>query len=436
MLLGIDTSRWEDNPATPQTINWQAAKDNGVAYVILKATEGTSYVDPVFALHKANSAGILPRGSYHFWRYGMDWKMQVENYAKVAKGLELPPCLDVEDWYGELPKGNALAIALEVMLRGIDAAFGRECMIYTSPNILRYYLPPILSNEIMKRKLWIANYGVSQPNISPFSRYTFWQFSDKGDAARYGISEASGVDLNWYPGTQADFDKEFGLSIITPPEAGPVVTLERITVGGIEPPELLKVEGRINGGPVIIWDVDQRAVVSPPPAVDLNLYRVAAELWPLNHGGASSPAGGGPLTQTLSTTAKKAYFETSLSADWVKFIASFNTAATMAKITATNFGPSKGFNGAGKLRYIGLVWPSGPGVNVVKVTEISGLWARIVGIPMGSGPDSFFTPASHPWLFHKVCDARGNPVLVQGAPIICPILGDSLWVPLSALVKL
>lgn len=209
MLLGLDTSRWEDNPSTAQTIDWQTVKSTGVNYVIMKATEGGTYTDPVYALHKANSAGILPRGSYHFWRQNVDAKTQAAHYWQVAGKMDMPPVLDVEDWYHDVTlRGAALEARIIEQLTEIDKLFGRPCILYTSPNIIKYYLRLSPSSPLCQRKLWIAHYGVTKPDIYPFQHWALWQYSERGSAAQYGIYEAASVDLNWYNGTLEDFRRE------------------------------------------------------------------------------------------------------------------------------------------------------------------------------------------------------------------------------------
>ena len=210
MITGLDTSRWEDSPADPRTIDWQMAKANGADFVIMKATEGTILKDAIFPTHKAALNGLLPRGSYHYLRTQSLPADQAKYYYDYAGKLELPPILDVEDYYLELPKGEALYTLIQKTLGYIDYFFGQRCMLYTSPNIIKYYLGE-WAQKLTDRKLWIAHYGVKTPDFAPWSKYTIWQWTDTGDAHHYGITEANGVDMNIYPGTVDDFNNEFGI---------------------------------------------------------------------------------------------------------------------------------------------------------------------------------------------------------------------------------
>ena len=167
-----------------------------------------------------------------------------------------------------------------------------------------------------------------------------------------------------------------------------------------------------------------------------NLYRVAAERWSELHGQVK-PVDGGPLVQIASLSIKGGKVNFPLSTAWQAFIAKWNTPVTMAKICAPNFGPSQGIDPESKkLKWNYLVWPSSVAEpNLVNVLEISGTWALFETIPMTFPIPDIYSPTSTPWLFHKVCDNKGNPVLANNAPIICPLFSAAFWVPLRALIE-
>lgn len=264
MLLGLDTSRWSDNPATAKTIDWQKAKAAGVKFVIMKASEGGNWTDPVFKLHSEALKGLLPRGSYHYYRPNVDAKLQAAHYYRVAGNLELPPCLDLEDYYSELPRGVDLQRKVIEVMEAIDQAFGQECMLYTSLNIIKYYLALPVNSPILKRRLWIAQYGPKTPDITPFKHWTFWQYSESLPAAQYGLNEAPTVDANWYNGDQAQFDAEF-MGVTPPVEIPDTVKVEWIAEAGALVAKLLQAKVTVNGV-AHICDIDQRPpVVIPPP---------------------------------------------------------------------------------------------------------------------------------------------------------------------------
>lgn len=65
MILGLDISHYQGTP------NFAQVKAAGRSFVYIKATEGTGYVDPMFAANRkaAHSAGLVV-GLYHFGRAG------------------------------------------------------------------------------------------------------------------------------------------------------------------------------------------------------------------------------------------------------------------------------------------------------------------------------------------------------------------------------
>ena len=210
-ITGLDTSHWEDDVNPTMSINWQMAKDNGIKFVILKATEGVAIKDSVFIQGKNNLNGLLPRGSYHFYRSSATVAQQAKYYFDYSGKLELPPVLDLEDYYQELPTGKALVIIAVNMLKAIDDQFGQEAILYTSPNIIKNYIGSYITSELLSRKLWIAHYGINTPAISPFSHWTFWQYSESQMASTYGIVKSNTVDINYYNGTEMDFYTEFNI---------------------------------------------------------------------------------------------------------------------------------------------------------------------------------------------------------------------------------
>jgi len=59
--------------------------------------------------------------------------------------------------------------------------------------------------------LWIANYGVAQPQVPrPWgtSEWLFWQFTASGDGPFYGV-ESLELDLNYFNGDAETFARRF-----------------------------------------------------------------------------------------------------------------------------------------------------------------------------------------------------------------------------------
>jgi lysozyme len=195
-LLGIDVSHYQGN------VDFAKVKGAGASFVFIKATEGTTYVDPNFAVYRnACKAAGLPRGFYHFFRAKDDVQAQIDLFVKTVgrpQPGDLPPVLDVEapeDWTS-FTVAQRVAMVL-AWLKGVEAALGVRPIIYINNPMTNTVLgnPAAFSGYV----LWIAHY-TSRPAPSvplPWTSWTFWQYSETGTIA--GISGA--VDLNRFAGS-------------------------------------------------------------------------------------------------------------------------------------------------------------------------------------------------------------------------------------------
>lgn len=202
-LFGIDVSRYQG------TVDWTKVKAAGVKYAFIKATEGRTWVDPMFARNwrELKEKGI-PRGAYHFYRTDVPLQAQIDNFCNTVGSLEagdLPPVLDVE-----VPSvWNHLSVKQRVDLcngwmRGVEAKLGVKPIIYLSSSFATDVLKgdPSLAAYL----LWVAHY-TAQPNPrvpAPWSTWTFWQYSESGTVD--GINDTK-VDMNHFNGSAADLDR-------------------------------------------------------------------------------------------------------------------------------------------------------------------------------------------------------------------------------------
>ncbi len=208
-----DISHWVEVP------NFRAL--DPMAWLILtKATEGTAYLDPTYAIYskEIRAAGIR-LGAYHFMRPGDE--------------------LSQADWFCEVVRDNGLngdeVLALDLEVGGINLEQCKRFMdrvqqktgirpilystqlqiesLYPTPNT-----PPAwLENEW----LWIAEYTepASNNEIPPYivpkgcsaSRIALWQYSDKGVIG----GTQNNVDLNIIG---KEFIAHIGLNEPIPPE--------------------------------------------------------------------------------------------------------------------------------------------------------------------------------------------------------------------------
>ena len=152
------------------SVDFSVVKSKGIAAVILKATQGISFVDPAFAGRRADAraAGLLV-GAYHF----MDAQSPVDQMAHflsvvgVTDGILL--AVDFEAYERSQP--TVVQAATAVMT--VKSVTGRFPVLYTG----RYMLtaPNVMLSQC---PLWLAEYG-TRPICPPgWSQWQLWQHTD------------------------------------------------------------------------------------------------------------------------------------------------------------------------------------------------------------------------------------------------------------------
>ena len=225
-LIGPDVSFYQDAENTPQGINF-VKMSQSAGYVVIRAGQNV-WIDSDFRTNwnNAKEAG-LPRGSYWFYDSRAEPKSQADLWFSAFEGDlgELPLFADFEESYGGPYTGWK---HWKTFLDRIKARAGsREIGIYTA-----YYYwvrnAPTATSDLAyfhQYPLWIANYGVTTPQVpKPWTanEWTFWQFTDSGDGDLYGV-ESSRIDLNYFNGDLAAFRQRFNLGAMPPPPPpGPV----------------------------------------------------------------------------------------------------------------------------------------------------------------------------------------------------------------------
>ena len=236
---GFDISRYEPK------IDWNLIRAQDFKFVIIKATEGTSYQDPVFPTHWANAknAGLI-RGAYHYLRAGDDANAQAQLFLRTVKleNGDLPPFLDLEETFNNNQSNANFISRAEAWLKIVEQATGRKPLIYSRASFLQ---ERVSSNGrapswAKNYSVWIANYLYnyvegSQPFEAPgWQPWVFWQYTNKGDAQ--GIyndlgQKPSEIDLDWFRGSLQDLYQFVGAQ----PPAPPVPTKYVVKAGDTLP---------------------------------------------------------------------------------------------------------------------------------------------------------------------------------------------------------
>lgn len=179
----IDVSSNQDHP-----ISWSAVKKSGVVGVILKATQGLTYVNPYFEEDlKGCLAAGLPVAAYHFATF-TSAIAEARAFRKVAG-----------------TRARALDIETSTDLTWSNEFLGllQECGGLAHDQTMLYGSASSLPSKGLISLLWVADYGVKTPGRP----CALWQFTETGKVA--GI--ANTVDISYWLGTPAQFAAFFGI---------------------------------------------------------------------------------------------------------------------------------------------------------------------------------------------------------------------------------
>jgi GH25 family lysozyme M1 (1,4-beta-N-acetylmuramidase) len=204
-INGIDVS--SNNHNSGQSINWAGRRAAGDEFAYVKATEGTSYVNPFYSqdYNGAKSAGLYT-GAYAFARPDLGNAVGQANYLVdhmgwATDGLTLPPFLDLE-WPYLLSNGSHVAPYpcyglstgqmtswISTFLGQVQSRIGRTPMIYTNVN----WWNPCTGNSTA-----FSGYGLdisscmsTPPSVPGWgTRWTFWQY-DIPECGRGGTLDSN-----------------------------------------------------------------------------------------------------------------------------------------------------------------------------------------------------------------------------------------------------
>lgn len=196
----VDASRYPvrgiDISSHNGMMNLDAAAADGVEFVFIKATEGSTFRDENFRINynKALHAG-LKIGAYHFFRFDRDGVEQARNLLQAVgiRHLDLGIAVDVESMGNphDIPV-DSVVYRLSQMVDYLNLK-GKRVMFYTNKEGYEKYL----MNNFPGAPLWICSF-----NSHPIdAEWTFWQFNHHGHVR--GIR--GDVDLNVFMGNRDEW---------------------------------------------------------------------------------------------------------------------------------------------------------------------------------------------------------------------------------------
>lgn len=207
MLKGIDISKWQ--------AGIDLSKIN-CDFVIIKATEGKSYVDPSCDIFFQEALNLNKKiGIYHFANNSDNTaEQEADWFIKNTKGYigKAIPILDFED------KGATHDVAwAKKWLDRVAEAYGCKPLIYMSESVVNSYDWSSVANA--NYGLWVAkyrdnnadyNYDMSNAGRNPAVRhwkfYALWQWTSSGRLDGYN----GNLDCNVFYGDKEAWDKYIG----------------------------------------------------------------------------------------------------------------------------------------------------------------------------------------------------------------------------------
>lgn len=205
-VRGVDVSSYQGE------IDLETLSSQDIQFAFIKATEGSSYVDPYFSTNYQNAqATSLRIGAYHFFSYDSSGASQAQNFISNVPAIPnmLPPVVDVE-FYGDkeknLPDAAETQAQLDNLLSALENHYGIKPILYATEKSYRLYL----ANRYDSYDIWIRNV-ITSPTLSDNRDWTFWQYTNRERLEGYNGKEKF-IDMNVFYGTQDQF-MQYGIPL-------------------------------------------------------------------------------------------------------------------------------------------------------------------------------------------------------------------------------
>lgn len=193
MYQGIDVSHYQG------IVNWDKVKASGKSFAIIKATEGTTTVDPKFETNYngAKAAG-MHIGAYHFLRAQtvLEAVAEAKFFLTTIKGKQFDyPLICDAEWHAKDSKGKTIVLSKQLQTDVVCAfldvleAAGYYAMLYTNPQWLINYLD---KSRLTKYDIWLAHWGTTETNKHKIT-HGIWQYDVLGTAEDVAQKRATSV---------------------------------------------------------------------------------------------------------------------------------------------------------------------------------------------------------------------------------------------------
>lgn len=203
-IVGIDISAHNGD------IDFDKVKEEGIEFVIIKASEGGTFKDRKFIdnIRNARKAGIKT-GAYHFFRFDTPGYIQGLNFVNSIHGreLDLPAAIDIEEFTN--PNLQATRLVMNRVIEMVDylERRGYRVMLYTNKKGHARFI----KGQLESYPLWLCSLGNRPEGID----CALWQATHHGKVK--GVDHD--VDINVFTLSRSEWE-EFSAGIKIPPRQG------------------------------------------------------------------------------------------------------------------------------------------------------------------------------------------------------------------------
>jgi lysozyme len=163
------------------SIDWRRVRADDIDFAYLKASEGSTFVDPRFVEHsRAARAAGLRVGGYHYFSTCSPAAPQAEHFVEVLRSAGpvgaaggLPPAIDLElrGNCADPPPRELLLAQVRDFITIVERATRRRMVVYAYPDFeARYRFAPALD-----RRQWVRRIG----DRPPAREWWIWQRDDQ-----------------------------------------------------------------------------------------------------------------------------------------------------------------------------------------------------------------------------------------------------------------
>ncbi|MBL7859088.1 MAG: glycoside hydrolase family 25 protein [Cyclobacteriaceae bacterium] len=173
-IIGIDISHHQGE------IRWGELHTENISFVMVKATEGGDFKDPLFNINwKESKAAGYKTGAYHFYRICKDGKEQAKNFLETVpvEPDNLPPTIDLE-FGGNCKTDKTQEQIIEEInefLSILEGHYKKRPIIYATHE----FYDQFLIGKFTDHPIWIRDI-FKRPTLRDGRDWLIWQFANRG----------------------------------------------------------------------------------------------------------------------------------------------------------------------------------------------------------------------------------------------------------------